>query len=292
MKRERKKSGGKKASKIRKREKRKLSLTSVLVREAEPGSHRHLRPDDPLPAVEVVLALVHVHPGLKICDFGKVFGILGLFFFFFFFFFFFSSLCRKKKTRKNVITFFFKNFYLRAPHPLGRPRDLPHQLRHHLVNRPAPAQVRAVVPVAGDDTVVERRRRFQSNDDRLLAVVEVAEAADLLRLVLHVGGDLEAPHAEHGLEELEQLGLGRGDGGGGRVDVVRLVGRDLGVLVRTRERREETRRPRPSERRRRREKIGRSKNNRKKMQSLCALLLSTSRSLFPPSVSSEGTGAS
>ena len=61
----------------------------------------------------------------------------------------------------------------------------------------------------------------------LFSLLQVAEAANQFGLVLHVGRNLEPPHAEHGLEEAHQLAARRGDGGGGGVDAVRFVGVDL-----------------------------------------------------------------
>ena len=95
-----------------------------------------------------------------------------------------------------------------------------HELGEDLNKGTAAAEVRAVVAVGGDDAVFLCDGGVHADGDGLLAVVEVAEAADELGLVEAVGGDLHAAHDGHVAEEGEELGGGGGDGARGRVAVV------------------------------------------------------------------------
>ena len=67
----------------------------------------------------------------------------------------------------------------------------------------------AVVAVAGDDAVGPGQRRLDAGDDRLLADVEVAEAADQPHAVHLPGTLLEAADEQHLAIEGEQLVVGR-----------------------------------------------------------------------------------
>ena len=82
----------------------------------------------------------------------------------------------------------------RAAHASGSTIDAPHELRHHLQRRAAAAEVRAVVAVGRDDGVILGERGFHADAHRLLAVVQVAEPADELALVQHVGRNLQPAH--------------------------------------------------------------------------------------------------
>jgi len=62
-----------------------------------------------------------------------------------------------------------------------------------------------MVAVGGDDGVLFSDGGLHADGDGLLAVVEVAEAADELGLVEGVSGDLHAPHQGHVAEEGEEL---------------------------------------------------------------------------------------
>lgn len=74
-----------------------------------------------------------------------------------------------------------------------------------------------MVAVRRDDGVLLRDRRLHPDGHGLLAVVQVAEASDQLRLVERIGRDLHAAHQGHGAEEGEELLGGGFDGAGGRV---------------------------------------------------------------------------
>lgn len=92
-----------------------------------------------------------------------------------------------------------------------------HELREHLKQRATPPNEGAVVTVGCDDAVLLRDRRLHADGDRLLPVVEVAEAADQLGLVERISGDLHAPHLRHVLEEGNELLRAGLDGAGGRL---------------------------------------------------------------------------
>lgn len=84
-------------------------------------------------------------------------------------------------------------------------------LSHELLHRAATHQVDAVAPVRCDDAILARQAGLEARRHGLLPVVQVAEAADGARLVLHVAGDLRPPDQEHAAVVLHQLllrGLG------------------------------------------------------------------------------------
>lgn len=112
--------------------------------------------------------------------------------------------------------------HVHAPaHALARAVDAPHQLRHHLQRRPAPSQMRAMIAVGCDDGILLRQRRLHADAHSLLPVVEVAEPADELALVQHVGRDLEAAHEVRLREHVHDLRLARLHRLGRGFDVVR-----------------------------------------------------------------------
>ena len=130
--------------------------------------------------------------------------------------------------------------HVHAPaHALARAVDAPHQLRHHLQRRPAPSQMRAMIAVGRDYRILLRQRRLHADAHSLLPVVEVAEPADELALVQHVGRDLEAAHEVRLREHVHDLGLARLHRLGRGFDVVRFewhgdVDGHRVVVVRTR----------------------------------------------------------
>lgn len=69
-----------------------------------------------------------------------------------------------------------------------------------------------MVTVGGDDAVTARDGGLHPDGDGLLAVVQVAEAADELGLVEGVCGDLHAAHQRHVAEERDKLRRGGFDG--------------------------------------------------------------------------------
>lgn len=77
-----------------------------------------------------------------------------------------------------------------------------------------------MIAVGSDDGVLLGDGRFHTDGEGLLAVVEVAEAADELGLVKGVGCDLHTAHEAHIVEEGEKLRRRRGDGSGRGIAVV------------------------------------------------------------------------
>ena len=71
------------------------------------------------------------------------------------------------------------------------------QLRHHAFGVHAAGQHVAVVAVAGDDFVARFERHLHADDDRFLADVEVAEAADQAHAVHLAGLLLEPADQQH-----------------------------------------------------------------------------------------------
>lgn len=104
--------------------------------------------------------------------------------------------------------------------PAGAADLAAHELGERGDEVPAAGHVDAVVAVGGDDGVLAGDGGLHADGDGLLAVVEVAEAADELGLVEGVGGDLHAAHQGHVAEESDELGGGGGDVAGRRVDDV------------------------------------------------------------------------
>jgi hypothetical protein len=90
----------------------------------------------------------------------------------------------------------------------------PGQLRHHPLRVHAAGEHVAVVAVGGDALVPLLCGRFEPDHHRLLADVEVAEAADQSHAVELARLLLEAPDQEHVAVISEQLVLGHGRLGG------------------------------------------------------------------------------
>src|SRR4051794_15904403 len=64
-----------------------------------------------------------------------------------------------------------------------------------------------VITISGDQVIVRARRGDGASDDRLLPNVEVAKAADLLRLILLTRALLETPDQQHQREHLDLVAL-------------------------------------------------------------------------------------
>lgn len=62
-----------------------------------------------------------------------------------------------------------------------------------------------MVTVGSDYAILFSNRGFHSDGDRFLAVVEMAESANQLRLVERIGSDFHAAHERHVSEEGEEL---------------------------------------------------------------------------------------
>lgn len=75
------------------------------------------------------------------------------------------------------------------------------------------------VPVRGDPRVILVQRSLRACGNRLLAIIQMAEASNIPGLVLRVVGDLHAAHGVHLLEEGQQLFAVRCDCGRWRFEV-------------------------------------------------------------------------
>ena len=140
---------------------RDVAVLAILVGEGEPGAERHLRADDAVAAVELLLLGEHVHG---------------------------AALAARI-----------------AAAAAG-------QLRHDALRVHAGRQHVAVVAIAGDDLVAVLHRHLQADDDRFLADIEMAEAADQAHAVELPGLLLEAADQQHLAIGAELLLLGeRGD---------------------------------------------------------------------------------
>src|ERR1700720_4720880 len=64
-----------------------------------------------------------------------------------------------------------------------------------------------VIAIGGDDVIVVARRRDSAADNSFLANVKMAEAADLLRLILLTGTFFKAPDQQHQREHLDFVAL-------------------------------------------------------------------------------------
>ncbi len=134
-------------------------VAAVPVGEGEAGADRHLRADDAVAAVEVLLLGEHVH---------------------------------------------------RAALAAGVAARAAGQLGHHALGVHAAGEHVAVVAIGGDALVAVLRGGLEPDHDRLLADVEMAEAADQAHAVELAGLLLEAADQQHLAVEVEQLVLGRG----------------------------------------------------------------------------------
>ena len=78
-------------------------------------------------------------------------------------------------------------------------------LRHQAVRRDAARQRVAVLAIRRDDGVLRRQRLHHADGDRLLADVEVQEAADLAGAVELRALLLEAADAQHLVQQVERV---------------------------------------------------------------------------------------
>ncbi len=115
----------------------------------------------------------------------------------------------------------------RAALALGAAGHLAVELRHERVQLHADRDGVAVVAVGGDDVVVLAHQRAAADGHRLLADVEMQEAADLLGLVGAQAALLEPADAHHHAVQGDLL-LGRQRRVDGRGREARLAGAGLG----------------------------------------------------------------
>src|ERR1700693_1514424 len=95
----------------------------------------------------------------------------------------------------------------RAAESLRAASRFPEKFRHARVRTGSARQGVAVITIGGDDVIVIAHRSYSSNDDRFLANIEMAEAADLLRLILLARAFLEAANQQHQREHLDFVAL-------------------------------------------------------------------------------------
>ena len=81
------------------------------------------------------------------------------------------------------------------------------KLRHAGVRARAPGEGVRVIAIGGDEVIVGPRGRDGADHDRFLADVEMAEAADLLRLILLTRAFLKTPDQQHQREHLDFVAL-------------------------------------------------------------------------------------
>ena len=73
-------------------------------------------------------------------------------------------------------------------------RRLSKQLRHAGIRARAARERVRVIAIRRDQIIIRPRRRDRASDDRFLPDVEMAKAADLLRLILLTRAFLETPN--------------------------------------------------------------------------------------------------
>jgi GTP cyclohydrolase III len=95
----------------------------------------------------------------------------------------------------------------RAAAAAGAAFGLAVHLGHDLRHRHAAGQRVAVLAVGGDNAVVFAENGDHAHGDRLLAVIEMQEPADLLLGVELGAFVLEMADADHALEQLEHMGM-------------------------------------------------------------------------------------
>ena len=81
------------------------------------------------------------------------------------------------------------------------------KLGHAGISGSSARQRMGMIAISGDQVVVRPRRCDRADHDRFLPDVEMAEAADLLRLILLTGAFLETPDQQHQREHLDFVAL-------------------------------------------------------------------------------------
>src|ERR1700719_789830 len=95
----------------------------------------------------------------------------------------------------------------RAAKSLRAATGFPEEFRHAGVRAGSARESMTVVPIRGDNVIVIPDRGNGANDNRFLSNVQVAEAADLLRLILLARAFLETPNQQHQREHLDFVAL-------------------------------------------------------------------------------------
>src|SRR5208283_4243048 len=93
----------------------------------------------------------------------------------------------------------------RSAAPAAAAVELTEHLRHQAAWIDAAGQRLAVLAIGGDDSVFGRQRLHDADGHRLFAIVKMQKAENFLGLIeLHAFG-LEAPDAEHRLQQMPQM---------------------------------------------------------------------------------------
>src|SRR5437660_3141107 len=95
----------------------------------------------------------------------------------------------------------------RTAEPLGTARCLSEKFGHTRVRTRPPRKCVTMIAISSDDVIVISHGRDCTGDHRFLSNVKMAEAADLLRLILLARAFLETANQEHQREHLDLVAL-------------------------------------------------------------------------------------
>ncbi len=95
----------------------------------------------------------------------------------------------------------------RSAEPAGAAGHFAEKFRHTGVGARPTGEGMGVIAIGGDEVIVRPGGGDGAGHDRLLPDVEMAEAADFLRLILLAGALLEAADEQHHREHLDFVAL-------------------------------------------------------------------------------------
>jgi hypothetical protein len=95
----------------------------------------------------------------------------------------------------------------RTAESMGTPRGFAKKFRHAGIGARSPGESMRMIAISRDDIIIMSRRRHRAADDRFLPDVKVAEATDLLRLILLTRAFLKTPDQQHEREHLDFVAL-------------------------------------------------------------------------------------
>src|SRR5438552_12106999 len=95
----------------------------------------------------------------------------------------------------------------RTAEPLRTARCLSEKFGHTRVRTRPPRKCVTMIAISSDDVIVIAHSRDRAGDHCFLANVKMAEAADLLRLILLARAFLETPDQQHQREHLDLVAL-------------------------------------------------------------------------------------
>ena len=95
----------------------------------------------------------------------------------------------------------------RAAETARAARRFAKKFRHAGIRARAAGERVRVIAIGRDQVIIRPGRRDGANDDRFLANVKMAKAADLLRLILLTRAFLETPDQQHQREHLDFVAL-------------------------------------------------------------------------------------